>query len=474
MRISPILTGFMLSFCLLQPQASQAESLTLPEFLKASLKQSPEIQAQSQTALSADLLIKASDPTWLTTLTLMPRFNISERDVDIPGQFLEDRAEYWSLGVGARQNLIGGLQWDVSYDRTLGTPSSKLSIPSDESWTGRLAIPLWRNLLGREWRLQIQESRAEAERQHHLLTAEQFRICMENTGLYAQAYLQQERHELYRAQNELAQKALKLVESLGRQGLVRQIDLLSARDDLLRFELELRKIQLESDDSFRQLRARLENGEATRPLELASPESDFSSEVAFENNLFLAHPQLKASQKAVESLLARARKAREESRSRWDLFGEYRENRGRYLGSDDNYRSYVFGFNIEWPLINHVNEARHEATQAQAQAAVFQSEELSRNLQLEVAAAIEQREFLLSSLKIIESRQELLARRTREAYQLMRQGNLTFKNYLDYRDMELRNEVERLMTYESLWRLSSLLFLLSDQGFPLCPFGGSM
>jgi outer membrane protein TolC len=394
-------------------------------------------QAESDLQLATDL--------WASSFQLSPTHRTFKRTLEAQSSsdVIEFDIENTGLQGGLNQAMPWGFNFEISaFKNIMDTQDVFLGL--DQQITGSLAVDLLQNIGGVQDRARIASAEKNLEAEKLNYQDQALRQCHQAIQLYANAKYALDRLKLFEAQYESAKESFAIADRAYKQKIIRRIDLLSAKSDLVSAEAELATQKANTQQALDELF--VQGGQAVQrqvqassgaALELQSPEQFMSLPVAnFQSWRGSRRAQAAelVKQSAEKNLEATKMAQRAQLRAgvRADIQDSVAQFTDTALFDQKNETVTVF-LEMDWPW-NQSNAARVRAAESSKVRAEALALETQKNLRTEYLQLLRQKEALAIQLKASEERQTVLQERMQNGLRLVRSGKLDFDEYIRYQN----------------------------------------
>ncbi len=354
-----------------------------------------------------------------------------DREKTISVDYQQNLASGTLLRAGAKKWLENSTVTSFfEYDRTI-----------DNNYYIRLEQSLWRNGLGYNQRSNTRLAKAKYKSQALNNAIEQAKLCSDAIDLYLDTLKSQAQLQISEKIFKNSLKVLKSIKRSHRAKLVRNIELLTAQSDHLNNEQKLAASKISFNLQKTQLATAIK-----RPVdsieELHTPNLNSSSK-ALVTSSQLSPKYKEAFDENIESLKWTFKSQSNLAKPELTFYAEASKNDNQFVIPNglENAESTTIGLSIDIPINDKSLKANRQESHYQ-----WKKAENERNLQLRSLAndlenSLKQDKLLKQQLDVVAKQKKLQQKQTKEAFKLLKSGQIELRDYIQYRDFELNSEL---------------------------------
>ncbi len=354
------------------------------------------------------------------------------------------------LSASYTQNLPTGTSISVGGTKYLTNSPSTTSFYNrqvDNSYFIRLEQDLWRNGFGLNQRSNNKLSKANiasAKINHSIQTASQ---CNQAVTLFMNAYKDQRAYQIYKELNASSKKIFGTTKRSYQQKLTRKIDYLAAQADKLSNEQRLLSAEVQMQNSLKELSNSVSKA-ITKDIAIIKPKP---------NAVNVTGSTLSESYTKLYELSAEANKQTHLSQKNLTapdvklyVEGSKNDNQFTTLGGTEDLEGFNVGLNINIPINDKSLKSRSKASYYKWKKAENNRTYQIRKLKNDLQNGLEQNKKVEQQLAVLEKQNTKYKLLANEARRLLRSGRIEFNDYIQYRDLQLNNELSQIDMQKNL------------------------
>ncbi|MEO0337187.1 MAG: TolC family protein, partial [Pseudomonadota bacterium] len=385
--------------------AVPAHGLGLPDYIKGFLSNSESLMTQRAAVTQAESDLEIATDLWASSFQLSPTHRTFKRTLEAQSSstVIEFDVENTGLQGGLNQSMPWGFNFEFTGFKNIAD-TQEVFLGLDQQLTGTLSVDLLQNIGGAQDRARIASAEKTLEAEKLNYQDQALRQCHQAIQVYANASYALDRLKLFEAQSESAKRSFAIADRAYKQKIIRRIDLLSAKSDLVSAEAELATQKANTQQSLDELF--VQGGSAVQEkvqagvkssVALESPESfipaNKAQDSSWKGSRRAASAELvkQSAQKNLEATRM-AQRAQMRAGVRADIQDSVTQFTDTALFDQKNETITVF-LEMDWPW-NNTNEARVRAAESTKIRAEALALETQKNLRAEYLELLRQKEAL--------------------------------------------------------------------------------
>ncbi|NQZ00115.1 MAG: TolC family protein [Bdellovibrionales bacterium] len=459
--------------------ACNAEALPLNDYIQSFLKNSESLMSQRAAVTQAESDLEIATDLWASSFQLSPTHRTSNQKLEAQSSsdVLDFNVENTGLQGGLNQAMPWGFNLEVSaFKNIMDTQDVFLGL--DQQFTGTLSVDLLQNLGGGQDRVRIASAEKALEAEKLNYQDQALRQCHQAIQVYANAKYAIDRLRLFEAQFNSAKESYQIADRAYKQRIIRKIDMLSAKSDLVSAEAELATQQANTQQALDELfvqggeaiQSQVQTGQ-TDDLKLESPDQFMALPAASADNWqgsrrAVAAKLVKESAERNLEATQMAQRAQVRAGVRADVQDSVTQFGQSNLFDQHNETVTVF-LEMDWPW-NRTNAARVRAAESSKVRADALALETEKNLRSEYLELTRQKSALAIQLRASVERQKVLKERMSNGLRLVRSGKLDFDEYIRYQNAYYLESSQQIELRSSLIQNQLGFFNFTEQPVGLC------